>query len=253
MADPGVDNESSYWRELIEWHLDNDEPVASGSSANVFRTKDGRFALKVIDDVPSTRRFMIENRFAIAAAKAGIGPTIYASGVVRHENDGSLQYCYIVMDYIEGTLFEDLYPLSPEYIIEAASKLWLLAKQTGYYHIDIHFGNIFLQDEGRRVLIVDYGICGGAGTKKLFSDQKQPTDEKLREYALYIARNLSIEMFGTENGVACDGGGTYLDVWKSDPDLAFAERHRDEIIAALKDWLPTEETKRIFETCAAIV
>ena len=105
--------------------------------------------------INASRRSDYESTLAREAAKIGVGPKVYHSGVCS-DDDGE-SYEYIIIQKLAETM-EQHYPYKPDEVVQALKLYYKLIDKKGIVQKDLKPQNIMFDRNGR-MYIIDYGLA----------------------------------------------------------------------------------------------
>jgi eukaryotic-like serine/threonine-protein kinase len=158
--------------ELLD-HYQLDNVVARGGMATIFRATDQRTGRQVAIKVPHPEVESDPALFDRFQREADIGRRLDHPGVMKVLPEEDRNQVYMVMEWVDGRLLRQLLQQERRLPLERVIKIVLQICDVLEYvhkhevvHRDLKPENIMVDDQGR-VKLIDFGIAGSAGARRL--------------------------------------------------------------------------------------
>jgi eukaryotic-like serine/threonine-protein kinase len=158
--------------ELLD-HYQLDDVVARSGMATIFRATDQRTGRQVAIKVPHPEVESDPALFDRFRREADIGRRLDHPGVMKVLPEEDRNQVYMVMEWVDGKLLRRLLQQERKLPLEQVVKIVLQICDVLEYvhkhevvHRDLKPENIMVDDQGR-VKLIDFGIAGSAGARRL--------------------------------------------------------------------------------------
>jgi eukaryotic-like serine/threonine-protein kinase len=154
-------------------HYQLDDVVARSGMATIFRATDQRIGRQVAIKVPHPEVESDPAFFDRFRREADIGRRLDHPGVMKVLPEEDRNQVYMVMEWVDGKLLRQLLQQERKLPLEQVVKIVLQICDVLEYvhkhevvHRDLKPENIMVDDQGR-VKLIDFGIAGSAGARRL--------------------------------------------------------------------------------------